>query len=209
MHGPATTPPASRPARSRPLPPPVPAAGAGLLVGAATSGAQTLLGGTALAGLANAVSPWLLAPFLVGSRARSPRSAALAGVAACTAQVLGYYLVAALRGFAVNPPVVGVWLVAGVAGGVVFGLAGRGWRSARGWGRGLGAALLVAVWLCEALRYALVLRYPEDAVVFAVVAAALWLLLGRRGAQHRRTLAWLLPCALAGAAGQLVLDAVL
>jgi hypothetical protein len=181
----------------------------GLVVGAATSWAQTLLGSTALAGLANAVSPWLVAPFLAAAGASGRRSAGMLGILTCVAEVLGYYATAAVRGFGVNPPTVAVWVVGGVVGGLVFGLAGHSWRIGTGRERGLGLALLVAVWLCEALvTYAIVLGYVDNAVVFAVVAALLWLLLGMRGRQHLRALAWLVPAAGLGIAGMLALHAL-
>src|SRR4051812_29452032 len=69
----------------------------GLVVGAATSWAQTLLGSTARAGLANAVSPWLVAPFLAAARAAGRRSEGMLGILTCVAEVLGYYATAAVR----------------------------------------------------------------------------------------------------------------
>jgi hypothetical protein len=57
------------------------AAAVGLAVGAGTSVAQTVLGGTAIAGLANAVSPWVVAPFLMGAVGRGRGSAAVLGYA--------------------------------------------------------------------------------------------------------------------------------
>ncbi|WP_147795740.1 DUF6518 family protein [Cellulomonas sp. Y8] len=178
------------------------AVGAGLAVGALTSVGQTLLGGTAFAGLANAVSPWLVASFLVGALARRGWVAALAGLLACAGEVAGYYLVADLRGFAVSASSVAVWVVAGVLGGPVFGWAGRLWRTATGTWRGLGPALLVGCWLAEAVvTYAVVLRYGDDAAVFAVVAALLVVLLGRVGGQTVALLRWLPAATVVGAAG--------
>lgn len=182
----------------------------GLVVGGLTSPAQTLLGGTVLSGLANAVSPWLLAPFLLGARGRSRALAAAAGALACVGEVAGYYLVSAARGFGVNPVTVAVWVVCGVVGGVVFGLAGRGWTGAHGGWRGLGPALLVAAWACEAIvTFAVVLRYVEDAVVFGVVAVLLFVLLGVRGRQHAQLAVWLVPALIAGVGGELLLHEVL
>ena len=178
------------------------AVGAGLAVGALTSFGQTLLGGTWFAGLANAVSPWLVASFLVGALARRGRVAALAGLIACAGEVAGYYLVADLRGFGVGASSVAVWAVSGVVGGPVFGWAGRLWRTAAGRRRGLGPALLVGCWLAEAVvTYAVALRYRGDAAVFAAVAALLVVLLGRAGGQTRALLRWLPAAAVVGAAG--------
>lgn len=178
------------------------AVGAGLAVGALTSFGQTLLGGSWFQGLANAVSPWLAASFLVGALARRGWVAAVAGLLACAAEVAGYYLVADLRGFGVGAASVAVWAVSGVVGGPVFGWAGRLWRTAEGRWRGLGPALFAACWLAEAVvTYAVVLRYWGDAAVFAGVAAVLVVLLGRVGGQTRAVLRWLPAAALVGAAG--------
>jgi hypothetical protein len=182
----------------------------GLLVGAATSGAQTVLGGTAFAGLANAVSPWVVAPFLIGAAGRGRISASVLGLIACVGEVAGYYVTAAARGFGINPSMVGLWVVAGVVGGLVFGLAGRSWRSATGRERGLGAALLIAVWWCEAIvTYGVELGYLDDAVVFAVVGAGLGIGLGRHDRQHAAIAAWLAPALVLGVGGELALWQVL
>ena len=206
--GPGDRDPAARSAGPTPAPGlPAPgvlaaAVGAGLVVGALTSFGQTVLGGTWFAGLANAVSPWLVASFLVGALARRWWVAALAGLLACVGQVAGYYLVADLRGFGVGASSVAVWAVSGVVGGPVFGWAGRLWRTAAGRWRGLGPALLAGCWLAEAVvTYAVALRSWGDAAVFAVVAALLVPLLGRVGGQTRAVLHRLPAAALVGAAG--------
>jgi hypothetical protein len=54
----------------------------GLVVGAGTSLAQTLLGDTPVAGLANAVSPWVVAPFVLGATALRRGPAAVLGAVA-------------------------------------------------------------------------------------------------------------------------------
>lgn len=178
------------------------AVGAGLAVGVLTSFGQTLLGGTWFAGLANAVSPWLVAAFLVGALARRGWVAAVAGLLACAGEVAGYYLVADLRGFAVGAASVAVWVVSGVVGGPVFGGAGRLWRTAEGRWRGVGGALLAGCWLAEAVvTYAGALRHAGDAAVFAVVALLLVVLLGRAGGQTGAVLRWLPATAGLGAAG--------
>lgn len=188
------------------------AATAGLLAGALTSFGQTLLGSTAFQGLANGVSPWLVTPFVVGAVARRPSAAALAGLLTCAGQVAGYYLVADLRGFAVGAASMLLWTCAGVLGGPVFGAAGWLWRTARsvnGRWSGVGGALLAGCWLAEALiTYLVVLRRPDEALVFAVVAALLAGLLSRRG--DRRALLTRLPVAAAvGAAGFAALHVVI
>jgi hypothetical protein len=52
--------------------------------------------------VANAVSPWLVTPFLVGAFTRRTVLAAFVGLLTCAAHVAGYYLVADLRGFVVG-----------------------------------------------------------------------------------------------------------
>lgn len=186
---------------------------AGLVAGALTSPGQTLLGGTGFAGLSNAVSPWLVVPFLVGSLARRGWVAALVGVLVCAGQVAGYYLVSDLRGFGVSASSVAVWVVAGVVGGPLFGWAGRSWREAAAPGsrwRGAAVALVAGCWLAEAVvSYGIVLGYVADTVVFAVVALLTLLVLGRRGGQTRAALRWLPVTAALGAGGYALVHAVL
>ncbi|WP_136519364.1 DUF6518 family protein [Cellulomonas telluris] len=182
---------------------------AGLASGGLTSFAQTYLTLPGVAALANAVSPWLVLPFLAGATARSRRGGALLGLLACLAQVPGYYATASLRGYPVSLPWVLVWAVLGVVGGAVAGLAGQSWWRGRGRERGLGAAVLVAVWLAEAVvQYGVVLRYTAEAVTFGVVGALAFALLGLRHRQHVLVLTWLGPALLAGAGGFLGLHAV-
>ncbi len=185
---------------------------AGALVGALTSFGQTLLGGTSFQGLANAVSPWLVASFLVGALARRPDAAAVAGLLTCAGQVAGYYLVADLRGFAVGSASIVLWTVAGLLGGPLFGVAGRLWRRGPSVGArwaGVGGALLAGCWLAEALvTYLVVLHRPDEALVFAAVGGLLVVLLGR--GSERKALLTRLPLAAAlGAAGFAVLHVAL
>lgn len=187
------------------------AVAAGLVTGALTSVGQTVLGDTVFQGVANAVSPWLVAPFLVGAFTRRTVLAAFVGMLTCAAQVAGYYLVADLRGFAVGSASILLWTVAGVVGGPLFGVAGRLWRDGRAVGGrwdGLGGALVVACWFAEALvTYLVVLRRPEEAAVFAVGAGLSFLLLAR-GGRRRAVLTRLPLCVALGCAGFAVLHLV-
>ncbi len=183
---------------------------AGVVVGGLTSFAQTVLGGSALAGLGNAVSPWLVLPFVIGALARRDRHAAVVGLLACVGEVAGYYLVAHLRGFGVSSAFLLTWAVAAVIGGPLFGWAGRAWRSASGRLRGVGPALLVGCWVSEAVvTYLVVLHYGGDAAVFGGVAVVLATVLGVVGRQLRSLLTWLPVAALLGAAGFAALHAVI
>ncbi|MFC8192994.1 DUF6518 family protein [Cellulomonas sp. NPDC057328] len=184
------------------------AVAAGLVAGSFTSFGQTVLDAP-FQGLANAVSPWLVVPFAVGATALGRRSAALLGLLACLAQVPGYYVTAALRGFPVGTSWLVVWAVCGVLGGVVLGLAGHSWWRGGDRERGIGAALLAAAWLAEAVvTYAVVLRYPGDAVVFAVVGALVVGVLGVHRRQHLLVLTWLAPALLLASLGFLALHRV-
>ena len=122
---------------------------AGALVGALTSFGQTLLGGTSFQGLANAVSPWLVASFLVGALARRPDAAAVAGLLG------GPLFGVAGRLWRRGPSVGARW--AGVGGALLAGC----------W---LAEALVT---------YLVVLHRPDEALVFAAVGGLLVVLLGR------------------------------
>ncbi|MCI2237905.1 DUF6518 family protein [Paenibacillus sp. TRM 82003] len=188
----------------------------GLVWGAATSGLQTVLPGS-LAGLANAVGPWVAPAFLVGAWSRRWWVAALAGVLVCFGEVAGYYAISALRGFGVNPAMVVLWAVSGVVGGPVLGVAGWCWRRVGSlrWAA-LGAALLGGVFLAEgAVGYGIYLRYTADAVLFCTLGLLLVVVLGAtapaakaasapaRGV--RAAAAWLLLVLPLGAAGEVLL----
>ncbi|NIZ91484.1 DUF6518 family protein, partial [Kineococcus rubinsiae] len=151
----------------------------GLVWGAATSGLQTVLPGP-LAGLANAVGPWVAPAFLVGVWSRRWWVAVVAGVLVCSGEVAGYHVLSALRGFGVNPAMVVQWAVAGVVGGPVLGAAGWCWRRARSlrWAVS-GAALLGGVFLAEgAVGYGIYLRSTADAFLFCALGVLLVAVLG-------------------------------
>ncbi|RKS77691.1 hypothetical protein CLV35_1385 [Motilibacter peucedani] len=169
------------------------AAVVGLVVGAATSWAQTVLHGPWSA-LANAASPWVAPAFVVGVLAPTLALALPAGALLCVAEVAGYYLTAGARGFPVGAHV-STWAVLGLVAGPVF--AGAGWLCRQGpsvgW-RAVGAAAVPAILLAEAARYAVVLHYRGEAALFAVLAAvagqAVWAVASsndsRSGAESER-----------------------
>ncbi|GIG39297.1 DUF6518 family protein [Cellulomonas phragmiteti] len=181
----------------------------GLAVGVATSFLQTWLP-TPFTALANAVAPWLVAPFLVGLRlARGWWGATLLGLLACLAQVPGYYLTADLRGFPVGTTFVLVWTVAAVVGGPVLGAVGRLHRTSTGRLAGLAPATVAAVWLAEAVvTYALVLGYYGEAAVHATIGVVLLVLLARSRGQLRPALVWAVPVLALGAVAFHALTAV-
>ncbi|MBD7919670.1 hypothetical protein H9657_15475 [Cellulomonas sp. Sa3CUA2] len=188
----------------------------GTVSGAITSFAQGLP--FPFAGFANAVSPWLVVPFVVGATPRRRRWALVVGVVACAGQVAGYYATAHLRGFPVGTGGVLLWLACALPGGLAAGAAGWSWwRSVDAPGpsrwaareRGLGGAVLVAAWLAEALvTYTVVLRYTGHAVAFVAAGAVTFVLLGRHGRQHGAIARWLVPTTALACAGFAVLHSL-
>ena len=102
---------------------------------------------------------WLIVPFLVGSRERSPRRAMVAGLVATAAGLVGYALMTAspVENVPMHraPAAVGAWaaanlavIVGGLVTGPLFGYLGHRWRVARSWA---GVALLAGCLLFEPL----------------------------------------------------------
>jgi hypothetical protein len=125
-------------------------------------------------------APWLVLPFLAGATQRSPRRAALLGLACTYAALLGYGLmtlspvehahltVATVRGVLVSQRAV---LVGGIVTGPLFGWFGQQWRT-RG---AITGALVTAAALClEPLaRRAAVRPINDRSVWLAEVVAGL------------------------------------
>jgi hypothetical protein len=183
--------------RTRAWPAPALVVLTGLAIGAVTSFGQGRLGGATDA-LVNSVSAWLVAPFAAGALMATRRGAALAGLAVCVLENAGYYVTADLRGFTNGPLLIAFWVACGVVGGPLFGAAGRVWRGGDRRERGLGGALVPAVFAAEGLW--LYLHEQHDTaragLWLACAAAAAALLL--RAPAERRWLAPALTCALLG-----------
>jgi hypothetical protein len=78
---------------------------------------------------ANAISPWLLVAFLVGSAMPGWRAAAIAGSGTLVLALVGYYAATTLRfGIGGGTPSLVFWGLGAVVGGPVFGGAGWWWR---------------------------------------------------------------------------------
>lgn len=149
------------------------AAAAGLVVGLLTSFGQTHLGGT-LNPLVNSASAWLVVPFLVGGLMRSPSSGALAGVLACSLQVVGYFVTSELRGFPASSSYVVFWTVCAIVGGPLFGAGGQLWRSGYERFARPASTLLPAVFLAEGIwLYGVVLGYVGSTVLWVTIGVAL------------------------------------
>ncbi|MBO0901995.1 hypothetical protein J1G43_18705 [Cellulomonas sp. zg-ZUI22] len=180
----------------------------GLTAGVLTSFGQTVLPGP-LGGLANAVTPWLVVPFVLGALTRRWGWALAAGVLACLGEVAGYYLTSHLRGFGTSSSWVLFWLVCALPGGGVGAVAGWSWRrdghgdgpSTRR-GPGFGGAVLVAAWWAEAVVvYLALLGYVGHAVVFVSAGVLTFVVLGRYGRQHGGIARWLVPALVLAGAG--------
>jgi hypothetical protein len=93
------------------------------------------------------------------------------------------------------------WSIGSIAGGLVFGAAGRFWRSGTFRARAIATALLGSAWVAEAAYLALVLSMTGVAIGYALIGMAVPLVLGRtlRG----RLLAWgaMLPTVALGGLG--------
>ena len=176
----------------------------GAVVGALTDILQAHVSGS-FAGLANAVSPWIVAAFFAGSAARRARIAAFAGILACLAELAAYVITAEMRGYAQSLDYTVFWAVGGLVGGVVFGFAGFAWSHPTRRCTGLGPALLSTAFLTEAAYFLIALHYVGEAVVFSVAAAITFLGLGANKRQYLASIRWMtatIPC---GALGELVL----
>lgn len=178
---------------------------AGLAVGVLTSLGQKHLSGP-LNALVNSASAWLLAPFFVGSRMPSRRSAAVAGLTACALQLVGYYATSELRGFSPGGAIVVFWAACAVLGGPLLGIAGHVWHKGAASIRGLGAAALPGAFLAEgSWSYLHELHYYTTAALSFGIAIALALLLNRRRPADLR---WLPVTLTLGLAGEIMLSTV-
>lgn len=183
----------------------VAAAAAGVVVGSLTSFGQTHLEGT-LNPLVNSASAWLVVPFLVGALMRSPSSGALAGVLACSLQVVGYFVTSELRGFPASSSYVVFWTACAVVGGPLLGAGGQLWRSGHERLARPASTLLPAVFLAEGIwLYGIVLGYVGSTVLWLATGAALALALTWRA----RALRWLPITTSIGVAGEVLLTQLL
>jgi hypothetical protein len=177
----------------------------GLAVGVLTSFGQKHLSG-ALNALVNSASAWLIAPFFVGSRTPSRRSAAVAGLTVCALQLVGYYATTEVRGFSPGGSIVRFWAGCALFGGPLFGLAGHVWHKGPASIRGLGAAALPGAFFAEGLwSYLHQLHYYGTAALWFGIGVALALLLSR---DRPADLRWLPLTVILGLAGEIVVSTV-
>jgi hypothetical protein len=173
----------------------------GLAVGALTYLGQRHLHGS-LNALVNSASAWLVMPFLIGSGLRGWLSAAVAGLATCTLQLVGYYGLAGLQGYS-GGSVLFFWTACAAVGGPLFGAAGSAWRGTRPALAGLGAMTLPAAFLSEGLwTYSHVLHETGTTVLWLGIGAGLAVLLSWR---RPVDLGWLPLTVAVGLLGQMAL----
>ncbi|MFD6696382.1 MULTISPECIES: DUF6518 family protein [Micromonospora] len=157
--------------------------------------------------LGNSTATWAVAAFALGwwIRSGAVRAAVAASVLLIVA-VPSYYLAATLlQGddlAVIWSPTSIVWMAFGVVAGVVFGVGGI-WARTDGWRRIVGTALPVAVFVEEALRFALKSgSYPGawwNVAIDLGLAALLVVLIGRSARVRLLAAAVALPVAALGA----------
>ena len=182
----------------------VAAVGIGILLGIATQLLQDILPG-ALAWIANALSGWLLAAYLFGSRMPTPWVAAAASTAMLIAALVGYYATVQVRfGYGTNGPILLFWGLGSIAGGLVFGSAGWWWRHGRPRARAAATGLLAALFVAEGTYFLMIL--PDSTVGLGAIVAGLMvpLVFGRDWRERGWGYVAMLPALVLGAVGYAV-----
>ncbi len=153
--------------------------GAGLATGAITQLGQAWLP-DGLTQWANAISPWLLVAFLVGSIMPDNILAAIAGATTLVLALVAYNVMLHLQvGYSSSVSATLFWVIGAAAGGPVFGIAGRAWRIGTPKQRAVALGLLVALFVAEGARNAVQLSYPIVGAMFIITGLLLPLILGR------------------------------
>jgi Family of unknown function (DUF6518) len=194
--------------RPRPVATPGPAVAlivvAGLVSGVLTQIGQSILP-PGFGQAANAISPWLLVAFALGSLMPSWRWAAVAGVGSMLVALVGYYGMVELRfGYGGGTGSIVFWGVGALAGGTVFGIAGHWWRDDRPWHRAIGIGLLAAVTIAEGVYLIGVLTEPIVGVMFIAAGVSIPPLVGRSTGDSRRGYLATVPALALGLAGYTV-----
>ena len=176
----------------------------GLGLGVVTQILQSVLP-TGWSQAANAISPWLLVAFFIGSAMPDRGSAVVAGLATLVLALVGYYATTQLRyGIGGGTSALIFWGLGAAVGGPVFGLAGHTWRTGEHRYRALALGLLAAVFIAEAGYHLLVLSEPGVAVGFAVAGLLVPLVLGRSREDRLGAYVAAVPALALGAAGFVV-----
>jgi len=155
--------------------------------------------------VANAISPWLVVAFLVGSRMPDQAWAAGAGVATLALALAGYYAMTELRyGIGAGTTSLIFWGLGAVVGGPVFGVAGLTWRVGPPRQRALAIGLVAAVAIAEGIYNAVVLSQPAVGAGFVVAGLVAPLILGRTRDDRLFGYVATLPALALGVAGYVV-----
>lgn len=159
--------------------------------------------------VANAITPWLLVAFLVGSRMPDRPWAAGAGIMTLALALVGYYTMTELRyGIGAGTTSLIFWGLGTVVGGPVFGIAGLAWRVGPPLRRRLAIGLVAAVAIAEGIYNAVVLSSPGVGAGFIVAGLIAPLILGRTRDDRLFGYVATLPALGLGAAGYVVFIAL-
>lgn len=174
---------------------------AGLGTGALTQFGQSVLP-TGWSQAANAISPWLLIAFLVGSVMPGRTAAVAAGASTLVLALVGYYAMTQLRyGIGGGTGALVFWGIGAAVGGPVFGLAGREWAGGPQVRRAIAVGLLSAAAIVEGGYHAVVLDEPPVAAGFVVAGLLVPLLLGRSARDRFAAYVAMVPALVLGALG--------
>ena len=159
---------------------------------------------------ANSISPWLTVAFLLASSMPDRRWAAAAGVGTLALAVIGYYAMIQLRyGYGASTGALIFWGIGSLAGGVVYGLAGRAWRTGGPRQRAAAIGLLAAVYIAEGIYLLNILpRTPAVGAGFVIVGLVVPLLVGRTRADRLGGYVAIAPMLLLGLLGYVAFIAV-
>ena len=173
----------------------------GLATGVVTQVAQSVLP-TGWSQAANAISPWLVIAFLIGSAMPGRRSAAFAGAATLVLALVGYYATTTIRyGIGGGTGSLVFWGLGALVGGPVFGIAGQAWRRGSHRLRAIAIGLLAAAAIGEGGYHALVLEEPHIGAGFAIAGALVPLVFGRTRDDRLRAYVATVPALVLAAVG--------
>jgi hypothetical protein len=100
--------------------------------------------------LGNSGAMWLLVAFGVGAVMPTAGLAVAGATASLVGSVVWFYMAAHyLVGMPVSSAAIAIWLIASLAGGPLYGLAGRWWRHGLGASHVIGLALMGGVFMAE------------------------------------------------------------
>jgi hypothetical protein len=158
--------------------------------------------------LTNTAAPWVLVSFAVALTARWMGESLLLAVTTLVAEVLGFYIVEALRGWSVSGHQVVFWSVTSLVVGPLVGLAAGWLRHAGSMAAGVAAGAIGGVLAGEAVYGLTGLKFSSPADYWRVqfvlgigltLALTLWRCRGRLLASGPAVAASLASCAIVGA----------